>query len=148
MKTILPAIQAALKTINILSSQNDCYITPDTKFRPEGTGNISIGIHPAGITRTEELGEYIEIEASIDIVAFSPMTNNSDSITGTSGVYSILDAVSAILKNNSLNLSGFQGVSIEDDTRVDIQHAPTGETVQMLTSCTRRFTYTIERAII
>jgi len=142
MKLLLPAIKTALHSHSIVTTDSDIYITPDVRWRPEGTGDTCIGIKDGGLHREELAGEVWEITATVELAAFAPLTTNgSDSLCGNSGCYAILDAAVALLVNNLLSITGAQSVEIGDDTPSGIVQV---QDETMLVTLTRKLTYTIE----
>ena len=142
MKTLLPAIKTALHAHTIVTTDSDIYITPDVRWRPEGTGTPSIGIHDAGMQREELAGEYWEMTATVELAAFVSLSSNgSDSICGTSGLYAILDAAVAILNDNMLSVSGLISIQVGNDSASSIVAEGDG-----LVTMTRTLIYTIERS--
>lgn len=144
MKTLLPAIKTALQAHDIITVDNDIYITPDTKWRPEGTGTPCIGIHDGGMVREELGGNYWEITATVDIAAFAALTGNgADALCETEGIYSILDGATLILVDNLLSVAGVQAVQVGNDSPSSIYQGPDDT---WLVTITRSYIYTIERS--
>ena len=147
MKDLLPAIKTALHA-SLLVADDDIYITPDVKWRPELTGVPCIGIHDSGLSRDELAGEVWEITATVDIAAFAALTADGYSgLTGTAGVYAILDEVTDILVDNLLSVSGVQRVQVGNDSASSLYQAPDADNTWLIT-ITRSFVYTIERSSI
>lgn len=146
MKTLLPAIKTALHACTIVTTDSNIYITPDIRWRPEGTGTPAIGIIGGSLGREELGGEMWEITATVNIAAHVALTSNgSDALTGTSGIYAILDEVTGILVNNLLSVSGAQRVQVGNDSPPSISQ---GANDSWLASISRTFIYTLERSSI
>jgi hypothetical protein len=146
MKTLLPAIQNALKTLDMLPAQTACYITPDARWRPDGVNATCLGVMNGGVAREELGGEVWEITATVDLVGFVPLTADAkDAICGSSGVEELLNDAVAILKNNRLSIADIQGVRIGNDRPNGLHQA---EDDNWLVSVIRQVIYTIERASV
>ena len=144
MKNLLPAIKTALQALPMVTAEN-IFITPDVRWRPETTGAPCIGILPAGMEREELPGEMVGINAMVHLSVFVPLTaNGSDSFVGTNGLYTVLDAATAILKNNQLGQTDVIRVTIGADEPAEIYQASESA---WLVRVTREILYNIERSI-
>lgn len=143
MKLLLPAIQTALRAglTGYLAATTDCYTSPTTSWQPDGVGLTAIGISSAGIDRSEMFAEMTEVEASVELTGYVPMT--TDGATAVTAVYTLLDAATALLVDNLLGVSGLQSVEVLTDSETTLEQAPsTDELVKMI----RTLKFTIERS--
>lgn len=146
MKTLLPAIQAALSTLALLPAASACYITADARWRPDGVDTTCLGIMDGGVTREELGGEVWEITATVELVAFVPLTADAaDAICGAAGVEQLLNDAVAVLNNNHLGLAEVQRVRIGDDRPNGLHQVVDGD---LLVSKIRQIIYTIERSSV
>ena len=146
MKTLLPAVQSALKTLAILPAQSACYVTADARWRPDGVDETCLGIMSAGVTREELGGGVWEIIATVELVGLVPLTADAkDAICGSNGVEQLLDDAVEVLKNNQLGLNDVQSVRIGNDRPNGMHQVVDGD---LLVSVIRQVIYTIERASV
>lgn len=146
MKTLLPAIETALKGLDLLPAESACYITADARWRPDGVDETCLGIMSGGVTREELGGEVWEIIATVELIGFVPLTADAkDALCGESGVEQLLDDAVAVLKNNRLGLNDVQSVRIGNDRPNGIHQVVDGD---LLVSVIRQVIYTIERASV
>ena len=143
MQTLLPAIKTALQGLQQLPRKSDCYITPHVNWMPTGTRQPCIGIKDGGIAREELAGEEMELTARVDLAGFVRMTAEGNE--AVSGVYQLLDDATAILINNSLNLSDVIRVQIGQDRPTELFQA---ENNQWIVKLVRTLIYTLERPSI
>jgi len=145
MRILLQAIVTALATLELDDEPVAAYITPDNRWRPHGTTHPCVGVHDAGLSREEELGEMVEIIAAVEISGFVALTDDGESsITGDTGVYALLDEATELLNNNLLGKTDIQRVQIGDDSPSEIYQASEDT---WLVRVSRTLIYTIERSI-
>ena len=146
MKALLPAIRDALLVSDIVTTESDIYITPDPRWRPEGTGTPCIGIRGGPLVREELGGEMWELTATVNIAAFVALTANwYTTMTEDTDIYDILDEVTGILNDNRLNLSEVQRVHVGGDSQSSLMQGPDNT---WLVTIVREFTYTLERSSV
>lgn len=145
MKNLLPAIQTALQAglTAKLAKTSDCYIAPTSSWQPDGTGPVAVGICSAGMDRIDLAGQCTELEATVEISGFVPMAaDGKEVICGNTGLYALMDAVSALLFGNTLGLADVQGVKVGSDSKPEMYQAASKI---WLVKMDREFIYTMER---
>ena len=140
MQTLLPAIRSVLQTLPQLPRRSDCYITPHVNYMPTGTSQPCIGIKDAGVARSEEAGEMLELTMKVELAGFVKMT--ADGGKAVSEVYKLLDAASALLMNNHLGLTDIDRVQLGPDRPTELFRADNN---QWIVKLVRTIVYTVER---
>lgn len=106
--SLLNAIKTAVQGIDPLAATSDCYLCPESGYRPACVGVPSMGIRPAGVAREEISGCSYDVRYQVELIAHV----EADGSTSAAGV---LDAASAVLINNLLGLPGVGACRPMDD---------------------------------
>lgn len=107
--SLLNAIKTAVQGISPLAATSDCYLAPESGYRPACVGVPSMGIRPAGRERTESGCCTLEVSARVELIVHVAMT-------GAVSVASVLDAAEAVLEGNLLGLAKVRAATVGDDT--------------------------------
>lgn len=102
------AIKAAVQSISPLAATSDCYLAPESGYRPACVGVPSLGIRQAGVTREEISGCSYDVRCQVELIAHVLAT-------GSTSAASVLNAAGAVLINNLLRLSGVGACRPMDD---------------------------------
>ena len=106
--TLLNAIKTAVQSIAPLAATSDCYLAPESGYRPACVGLPSLGIRPAGVTREEISGCSYDVRYQVELIAHVEAA-------GSTSAASVLDAASTVLINNLLSLSSVGACRPMDD---------------------------------
>ncbi|MDX9792000.1 MAG: hypothetical protein RBU24_00695 [Kiritimatiellia bacterium] len=106
--SLLNAIQTAVQGISTLAATSDCYLAPESGYRPACVGLPSLGIRPAGVTRKEISGCSYDVRYQVELIAHVEAD-------GSTSAASVLDAASTVLIGNLLSLSGVGACRPMDD---------------------------------
>ena len=106
--TLLNAIKTAVQSIAPLAATSDCYLCPESGYRPACVGLPSLGIRPAGVTREEISGCSYDVRYQVELIAHVEAD-------GSTSAASVLDAASTVLINNLLSLSSVGACRPMDD---------------------------------
>lgn len=102
------AIKTAVQSIDPLAATSDCYLAPESGYRPACVGLPSLGIRPAGVTREEISGCSYDVRYQVELIAHVEAE-------GSTSAASVLDAASAALIGNLLSLPGVGACRPLDD---------------------------------
>lgn len=143
MRILLPSIKTVLKELPLLQRKSDCYITPHVNWMPTGTRFPCLGIKDGGMARQELAGDMLELTATINLVAFTPITaDGGDAVCGQVGVLAILNAAVSLLIDNHLGMTEIQRMAIGADMPSELYQA---ENNQWIVKMVRTVVYTMER---
>lgn len=106
--SLLNAIRTAVQSIAPLAATSDCYLCPESGYRPACVGVPSLGIRPAGVTREEISGCSYDVRYQVELIAHVEAD-------GSTSAASVLDAASAVLIGNLLGLAGVGACRPMDD---------------------------------
>ena len=106
--SLLNAIKTAVQGIAPLAATSDCYLCPDSGYRPACVGVPSLGIRPSGVTREEISGCSYDVRYQVELIAHVEAE-------GSTSAASVLDAASAVLINNLLGIAGVGACRPMDD---------------------------------
>jgi len=134
--SLLNAIKTAVQGISPLAATSDCYLAPESGYRPSCVGVPSLGIRPDGRERTESGCCTLEVSARVELIAHVAMT-------GSVSVASVLDAAEAALEGNLLGLAKVRAATVGDDTPPSMVRDEHG---QWLIRQGRTMEYTLEES--
>ena len=131
--SLLNAIKTAVQGIDPLAATSDCYLAPESGYRPACVGVPSLGIRPAGVTREEISGCSYDVRYQVDLIAHVEAE-------GSASAASVLDAAGAVLINNLLGLPGVGACRPIDDVTPGLVRDEYG---RWLVRASRMIEYTI-----
>ena len=106
--SLLNAIKTAVQSISPLAATSDCYLAPESGYRPACAGVPSLGIRPAGVTREEISGCSYDVRYQVELIAHVEAA-------GATSAATVLDVASTVLIGNLLSLSGVGACRPLDD---------------------------------
>lgn len=130
------AIKTAVQSISPLAATSDCYLAPESGYRPACVGVPSLGIRPAGVTREEISGCSYDVRYQVELIAHVLAT-------GSTSAASVLNAASAVLIGNLLSLSGVGACRPMDDGTPGLVRDDDG---RWLVRASRMLEYTISES--
>lgn len=134
--SLLNAIKTAAQSISPLAATSDCYLAPESGYRPACVGVPSLGIRPAGVTREEISGCSYDVRYQVELIAHVLAT-------GSTSAASVLNAAGAVLINNLLSLSGVGACRPMDDGAPGLVRDDDG---RWLVRASRMLEYTISES--
>ncbi|ACL05238.1 hypothetical protein Dalk_3550 [Desulfatibacillum aliphaticivorans] len=120
MKTLLKAVQNALKAGLTETRDCDVFITPDEMHLPDAVKSPAIGIKDNGVRRKELAGRMVEVVRSVKIIPWVQMIKEETAVLGNwaagqPGVLDLSEKIQFLLDEDLLGLAGCTEAFGEND---------------------------------
>ena len=130
MKSLLTAVQAALKAGLTDVRESDVFIAPFELYLPEAVKSPAIGIKDHGTRRRELVGGMVEVSRSIMVVPWVQVVSAENAILGSwasgqPGILDLSEAIQTLLDENLLGLTGCMEAFGESDSATEMTFTQT-----------------------
>ncbi|WP_028314675.1 hypothetical protein [Desulfatibacillum aliphaticivorans] len=105
MKSLLTAVQTALKAGLTDVRDRDIFIAPFELYLPEAAKSPAIGIKDHGSRRRELSGNMVEVARAVMVIPWVRVIDPEKAVMGSGGVLALSGLIQALLDENRLSLA-------------------------------------------